>query len=102
MEKASPFNILHSAFCIQLSMEVAEPLQRFPPYACPRRLFPFPLAAATIDGRVQDARGVPVPDAVVFAVPEGRTLPLAKRNAVMDQKNRMFIPHVLPVQTGTA
>ena len=41
-------------------------------------------------------------DAVVYAVPEGRTLPLARRTAKMDQKNRMFIPHVLPVQTGTA
>jgi plastocyanin len=39
---------------------------------------------------------------VVYAVPEGRTLPLARRTAVMDQKNRMFIPHVLPVQTGTS
>jgi hypothetical protein len=29
-------------------------------------------------------------------------LPLAQKTAVMDQKNRMFIPHVLPVQTGTS
>jgi plastocyanin len=62
----------------------------------------FPAAAATIEVRVQDARGKGVKDAVVYAVPDGRTLPLAKRTAVMDQKNRMFIPHVLPVQTGTA
>jgi len=60
------------------------------------------LAAATIDARVADARGNAVPDAVVYAIPAGRTLPLAKRTAVMDQKNRMFIPHVLPVQVGTS
>ena len=34
--------------------------------------------------------------------PEGRELPLAKKSAIMDQKNRMFVPHVLPVQTGTS
>ena len=62
----------------------------------------MPLAAATLTVRVQDARGRNVDDAVVYAVPEGRQLPLARRTAVMDQKNRMFVPHVLPVQTGTA
>jgi plastocyanin len=62
----------------------------------------LPLAAASIDVRVQDARGAGVRDAVVYAVPEGKPLPLAKKTAVMDQKNRMFIPHVLAVQTGTS
>jgi plastocyanin len=62
-----------------------------------------PLAAATIEARVTDPRGHAVRDAVVYAVAEGgRTFPLAKKTAVMDQKNRMFIPHVLPVQLGTA
>jgi len=65
-------------------------------------LVSLPLAAASIDARVSDARGGPMADAVVYAVPEGRTPPLARRTAKMDQKNRMFIPHVLPVQTGTA
>ncbi len=62
----------------------------------------LPLFAATIEVRVQGGRGSAVRDAVVYAVPEGRTLPLARRTAVMDQKNRMFIPHVLAVQTGTS
>jgi plastocyanin len=62
-----------------------------------------PLArAATINVTVRDARGGAVTDAVVYAVPEGRELPLQKKTAIMDQKNRMFVPHVLPVQTGTA
>src|SRR5689334_4111696 len=62
----------------------------------------LPLFAGTIDVRVVDPHGSIVRDAVVYAVPEGRTLPLARKTAVMDQKNRMFIPHVLPIQTGTS
>ena len=61
-----------------------------------------PLLGATLTVRVNDSRGRAVEDAVVYASPEGRQLPLAKKTAVMDQKNRMFIPHVLAVQTGTA
>jgi plastocyanin len=61
----------------------------------------LPLAAATIEARVQDPRGAAVRDAIVYAIPDGRLLPLARKTAVMDQKNRMFIPHVLAVQTGT-
>lgn len=65
-------------------------------------LLSSPLAAATIDAVVSDARGAAVRDAVVYAVPLDRpALPL-RRGAVMEQKNRAFIPHVLPVQTGTA
>jgi plastocyanin len=60
------------------------------------------LSAATLTVRVQDARGRAVTDAVVYAEPEGRQLPLAKKSAVLDQRNRMFVPHVLAVQTGTA
>jgi plastocyanin len=60
------------------------------------------LHAATLTVTVRDARGGAVADAVVYAVPEGRGLPLAKKSAVMDQVNRMFVPHVLPVQVGTA
>lgn len=62
----------------------------------------LPSFAGTVDIRVQNARGGAVRDAVVYAVPEGRTIPLARKTAVMDQKNRMFIPHVLPIQTGTS
>ena len=58
--------------------------------------------AATLTVRVRDAGGRAVTDAVVSAEPEGRQLPLARRTAVMDQRNRQFVPHVLPVQVGTA
>src|SRR5688572_19256697 len=59
------------------------------------------LAAASLVVEVRDERGAPVTDAVVYATPEGRAAPPSRR-AVMDQKNRMFVPHVLAVQTGTA
>jgi plastocyanin len=58
--------------------------------------------AATLEIDVRDAKGAAVRDAVVYAVPEGRPVAPSRQTAVMDQKNRMFVPHVLPVQTGTA
>lgn len=59
--------------------------------------------AATLTVDVRNARGVPMNDAVVYALREGReSAGPAKRTAVMDQKNREFVPHVLPVQVGTA
>ncbi|HYU26358.1 MAG TPA: methylamine utilization protein [Thermoanaerobaculia bacterium] len=64
-------------------------------------LLSSPLAAATIEAIVSDGRGGAVHDAVVYAVPEGRPVTSPRRGAVMEQKNRAFIPHVLAVQTGT-
>jgi plastocyanin len=58
--------------------------------------------AATLTVTVRDARGGAVRDAVVYAIPEGREIPAGRASAVMDQKNRMFVPHVLAIQTGTA
>jgi plastocyanin len=54
--------------------------------------------AATIDVRVV-AGDKGLRDAVVYAIPPSPQ-PLAKRTAVMDQINRTFVPHVLPVQVG--
>jgi len=58
--------------------------------------------AATLSVDVRNARGAPIHDAVIYALPEGRDLPMAKHTATMDQKNRMFVPHVLAIQTGTS
>ena len=58
-------------------------------------------AATTLLVEVRDARGAAVPDAVVYAVPESKRPPPPSHHAVMDQKNRMFVPHILPIQTGT-
>jgi plastocyanin len=63
----------------------------------------LPLPAGTIEVQVLNARGGAVVNAVVYAVPEGRAVPpVRNRTAVMDQRNRMFIPHVMVIQTGTA
>ena len=59
-------------------------------------------ATTTLVVEVRDSRGAAVPDAVVYAVPEAKDPPSPPRRAVLDQKNRMFVPHVLPIQTGTA
>jgi plastocyanin len=58
-------------------------------------------AGTTLVVDVRDARGDAVTDAVVYAIPEGKVPPPSVRG-VVDQKNRMFVPHVLAVQTGTA
>lgn len=72
------------------------------PLALVALVLALPASAATVEAVVRDARGRGVPEAVVYAVPEGRELPPAKKTAVMDQRNREFIPHVLVVQSGTA
>ena len=63
---------------------------------------PLPAAGASLAVEVRDARGAAASGAVVYAVPLGRTPPPASREAVMDQRDRRFVPHVLAVQTGTA
>jgi plastocyanin len=63
-------------------------------------LLALPLGAAAIDVQVSAANGTPVQDAVVYAVPAS-PIPVGHKVATMDQKNRMFVPHILPIQTGT-
>ncbi len=58
--------------------------------------------AASLVVEVRAAGGGALAGAVVYALPEGRKPPPPSRPAVLDQKNRTFVPHVLPVQTGTA
>lgn len=59
--------------------------------------------AAELEIRIGSLPGASTGDAVVWAVPVGRSVPPppADVRAVMDQNNRMFIPHVLPIQRGT-
>ena len=63
-------------------------------------LLTFPLGAATLDVRVSNAAGAGVEDAVVYAIPS-TPVPVGHKVAVMDQIERVFVPHVLPIQTGT-
>jgi plastocyanin len=61
-------------------------------------------SAGDLDLRVLDRAGRGVPDVVVVAVatsPSHAAPAPAARTAVMDQKNRKFVPQVLVVQTGT-
>ena len=60
------------------------------------------LSAGDLHGKVT-CKGVRnSADAVVYldAIP-GKTFPAPAKHAVVDQKNLVFIPHVLPVQVGT-
>jgi plastocyanin len=62
-----------------------------------------PAAAAEIQGRVVDRNGSPVRDAVVFVdqLPPGAAPPADHPHAIIDQINKEFVPHVLPVMVGT-
>src|SRR5205085_3707905 len=60
------------------------------------------LSAATLAVTVRTASGQAVRDAVVYAVPERKDFSLPRGVAVMDQRNRIFVPHVIVIQTGTA
>jgi plastocyanin len=62
-----------------------------------------PASAADISGRVVDAAGAPLAAAVVFVqAPAPASPPGAGKTAVIDQVDKQFVPHVLPVAVGTA
>lgn len=63
-------------------------------------LLAFPLTAATLDVNVTYPDGSAVPNAVVYVIPT-RTIAMNRTVASMDQVNRTFVPHVLPVRAGT-
>jgi plastocyanin len=62
-------------------------------------------SSATLEGSVKDPSSKSVVDAVIFATPVTPMNPLPARkppqNIVMEQRNRAFLPHVLPVEVGT-
>jgi plastocyanin len=70
------------------------------------------LLVATVDaahpldlaGRVVDAGGEPLAEAVVFVdrLPPGAEAPPPATTAAMDQVQKQFVPHVLPVVVGTS
>jgi plastocyanin len=59
--------------------------------------------AADVGGRVVDRAGNGVREAVVFVqtTPPGVTPPANPPPAVMDQINKTFVPHILPIVIGT-
>jgi plastocyanin len=64
----------------------------------------MPAAAEGIRGRVVTPDGQPLADAVVFVheAPGDMVVDSKASNAVMDQVNKEFVPHVLPIVVGTA
>ncbi|MEM8547610.1 MAG: methylamine utilization protein [Pseudomonadota bacterium] len=60
------------------------------------------VSADTLTVEVQDRKGRPVPDVVVFVKAEGLTVPDAGATATMDQLDGAFAPHILVVAVGTA
>jgi plastocyanin len=66
-------------------------------------LSPLASVAATLTAHVSDASGVAIGDSVVYAIPtSGKPLTHGPRTAVIDQINRMFVPLVSVIETGTA
>jgi plastocyanin len=64
-------------------------------------LWALPAAAAPLQVKVLDVDGNPVPDVAVFIEQQGSSKGVgAPQAAVMDQRNRRFVPHILVVQTG--
>src|SRR5215211_2484921 len=62
-------------------------------------------AAGTFIAYVADAAGQPVSDAVVSLDALNFTPPAfgsGAPHAIVDQRSRRFVPHVLPVQVGTS
>ncbi len=67
-------------------------------------LFRSAASATDLTGKVVDQSGNALPDAVVFVdkLPPGAAPPKPADSVVMDQVNKQFVPHVLPVAQGTA
>jgi plastocyanin len=63
---------------------------------------PLCAAAEDLSVSVQSAAGLPIEDAIVYAVPNVPAHAPAGAKYVIDQVNRTFIPRVNVVQSGTA
>jgi len=64
----------------------------------------FAVHAGTLEVSVADPDGVPVPDVAVYVMEDGVDNGGRKPpgRAVMDQRNKQFVPHILVVRKGTA
>ena len=60
-----------------------------------------PLHAASVTVELRDSREAAVDGAVVYAVPAAAAPAPPPGVAVMDQRNRVFVPRILPIQVGT-
>ncbi len=60
------------------------------------------LPASSLDVTVKDGNGALVSDAVVYAKGTAATSGLAKKRAIIDQRDKQFIPYVTALQVGTS
>ena len=59
------------------------------------------LKAASLNVMVKDAKGAPLADAVVY-VKSSNTTTHSPKQAVIDQRDKQFIPYVTAIQVGTS
>src|SRR5438045_8569414 len=60
------------------------------------------LLAGSLEVIVKDDKGRPVSDAVAYAAAAGAASAAAKKQTVVDQRDKQFVPYVTAVQVGTA
>ena len=60
------------------------------------------LHAGSLDVTVKDGNGALVSDAVVYAKGRAATSAPAKKRAVIDQRDKQFVPYVTALQVGTS
>ena len=60
------------------------------------------LLAGSLEIIVRDDKGRPVSDAVAYAAAAGAASAAEKKQIVVDQRDKQFVPYVTPVQVGTA
>ena len=60
------------------------------------------LDAGSLDVTVKDTKGAVVSDAVVYAKRNDAGAGLAKSQAVIDQRDKQFVPYVTAIQVGTS
>jgi plastocyanin len=60
------------------------------------------LFAGSLDVAVKDRGGGVVSDAVVYAQRSGASAAFAKKESVIDQRDKQFVPYVTAVQVGTS
>lgn len=64
-------------------------------------VFAGDLLAGSLEVIVKDDKGRPVSDAVAYVVAAGTASAAPKKHAVVDQRDKQFVPYVTAVQVGT-
>ena len=65
-------------------------------------VFAGDLLAGSLEIIVKDDKGRPVSDAVAYTAAAGAANAAAKKQTVVDQRDKQFVPYVTAVQVGTA